>query len=427
MSKELLEKIKGKLTEEEFTEVSNYINKQVVALGTDEAFALTDTDGEIRAFKQRVRLSAADGTLIQPVPNGPFVISAQGYEALTEASGTVVVFPDKIHVHGQPQANPYVDRDITNGRTLAVHARAVAFRFSSKGIPQVCDWSTMFDCPSYRMIDLLAKAKKFKGAFKLLPIGAKPDGASNWAKYSFDEATNLWLNTDLDEVLDWYGQIINREKKAIDFAQTFARRNAVKHLLGLQKAPGPVWDVTILCWRPTEGSIVKWDMTTYKTNVLDRVAQVIQGTGSFMQRKITQGADHIEDNLDRASVDTELAQADDKAQDMGDFIDITPEPVAQGATAALDLAPAVNEDVADTAKNEPASPPSPPMPKTNRWKLSAAEQSIMANYEFGKKSWPALHARALKETGIKASQITPALAEKVWSKINNYLDQGEEA
>ena len=99
-----------------------------------------------------------------------------------------------------------------------------------------------------------------------------------WAKYPFDESTALWVNTAHPESLNWYAQILNREKKAIDFAQTFAKRNALKHLSGIQKAPitkyvqsgkftNPVyadpWTFPVLCWRPTSGNIVKWDATRY--------------------------------------------------------------------------------------------------------------------------------------------------------------------
>jgi len=66
-----------------------------------------------------------------------------------------------------------------------------------------------------------------------------PNGDENatWARYPFDESSNLWINTAHEEALQWYAQIINREKKAIDYAQTFARRNAMKHLLGSRRRP----------------------------------------------------------------------------------------------------------------------------------------------------------------------------------------------
>jgi len=258
------------------------ISKDVVALGTDDAFALRDADGEIRAFKQRLDLSVTEGTLIQPVYNGPYVISAQGYEVWAEAAGASVIFPKEVLVDGQWCQNPAVVRDSTNRRILCIYARAVAFRFSSKGIPQISDWTTIFDTPSYRLIDLLGKAKKYPQAFRLLPgeMGA-PEEKGTWASYPFDESTTLWVNTAHEEALTWYAQILNREKKAIDFAQTFARRNALKHLSGLQKVPGdkPQWSIPILCWRPMGGNIIKWDASRY-SQVQDRVSKLIENRGA---------------------------------------------------------------------------------------------------------------------------------------------------
>ena len=152
------------------------VRKDIVVLGTDEAFALRDADGDIRAFKQALTLSQAAGTLIQPVPGGPHVISAQGYEVWAKEVGASVIFPKEVLVDGQWQQNPAVIRDPENRRILAICARAVAFCFSSKGIPQVTDWTTIFDTPSYRLIDLLGKAKKFPQAFRLYPSEmGKPD------------------------------------------------------------------------------------------------------------------------------------------------------------------------------------------------------------------------------------------------------------
>ena len=142
----------------------------ILVLGEDQAFALRDKDGDIRCFAQKLTLSEKDGTLVQPVPGGPFVVSAQGYEWWANASGACVIFPSEVLVDGQWKMNPYVDRDKTNRRILAIYARAIAFRFSDKGIPQVSDWTTIFDTPSYRMVDLLGKAKKFPQAFRLLPV-----------------------------------------------------------------------------------------------------------------------------------------------------------------------------------------------------------------------------------------------------------------
>lgn len=254
-------------------------DKNIAVLGTDDVFKLTDQGGEIRAFRSVVRLSSSAGTLVQPVYNGPYVISAQGYEQLEEAAGVVKMKPQQVLVDGEYQSNPYTKYDPKNGRPLQVFCRTISFRFTSKGIPQVSDWTTIFDVKAYRLIDLLAKAKEFPQAFRLLPIDAKPEDAGTWAKYDFDDATCLWVNTSHPQALDFFKQIINREKKILDFAQTFSARNSVKHLLGLQRVPGqevidqngkkstrPIntWAVPVICWRPINGSLVKWDLTRYK-------------------------------------------------------------------------------------------------------------------------------------------------------------------
>lgn len=278
-------------------------SKNVVALGVDEAFALTDQDGQIKAFKSTLQLSIAEGTLIQPVPGGPAVVSAQGYEVWAERTGTSVIFPKEVLVGTEWRPNPYAERDPKNRRILAVHARAVAFKFSSMGIPQVSDWTTVFDTPSYRMIDLLGKAKKFPQAFKVLPKDMKPgeEEKGTWASYPFDESMDLYINTSHNEVITWLAQILNREKKAMDFAQTFAKRNALKHLSGLQRAPGNQWQLPVLAWRPTGNNVVKWDVTQY-SQLQDRVASMIEGDNSgFGDTKVKQL--EIKSGIERASDD----------------------------------------------------------------------------------------------------------------------------
>jgi len=300
----------------EIVELENKIvalkSKNVVALGTDEAFMLTDKDGQIKAFKTMLNLSVNEGTLVQIgwKNDSPVAISAQGFEAWAEKTGASVIFPKDVLVGDTLKPNPYMERDPKNNRVLAVHCRAVAFKYSPMGLPQVCDWSTIFDVPSYRMIDLLAKAKKTPQAFKLLPEGMSPESNNNetWAKYSFDESTNLWLNTSHNEVLDWFSSIINREKKAMDFAQTFARRNALKHLSGLQKPPDNVhkWSFPVLSWRPTGNNIVKWDQTQYE-QLQKRVAGMIEGNDEFesgetRQIEIKKGVETISHELDTPEI-----------------------------------------------------------------------------------------------------------------------------
>jgi len=290
--------------------LTGVIRKDVIRLATDEVFALRDNDGEIRAFKQALTLSDKAGTLIQPVPGGPYTVSAQGYEVWQEAAGACVIFPSEVLVNNEWQHNPAVIRDERNGRILMIYARAVAFRFSSKGIPMVSDWTTIYDTPSYRMIDLLGKAKQFPQAFTLLPVEMVPDRSGTWAKYAFDEATNLWMNTTHDEALKWLASIINREKKSIDFAQTFAKRNALKHLSGIQKSPGPQWTIPVVSWRPTNGNVIKWDATQYAA-LQNRVGKMVSGDRSeFAQIEMQHGAERVSDDETAAVMEAEEAPED---------------------------------------------------------------------------------------------------------------------
>ena len=244
--KGLLAKIEEKVPQESkeiIQLVTDIEDKNLAILGQDEVFKLRDSSGEIRAFRSVLHLAATNGTLIQPVPKGPFVISAQGYEQWEEAAAAITMKPPDIWVYGEKKSNPYMERE--NGHLIAIHCRTVAFRFTNKGIPQVSDWIEIFNLPKYRLIDLLAKAKNCPQAFRLLPVGQKPpedsftarvgqydaeeekrkfhdeDIVPAWASYSFDESTNFWVCTSHPEALTWYSQILNMEKKAIHFAQTF--------------------------------------------------------------------------------------------------------------------------------------------------------------------------------------------------------------
>ena len=71
MDNQLMTWVKGKSQEEIAGYLEKIKNRDIVVLGTDEAFVLRDSKGEIKAFKQNVALSAANGGLIQPVPGGP--------------------------------------------------------------------------------------------------------------------------------------------------------------------------------------------------------------------------------------------------------------------------------------------------------------------------------------------------------------------
>ena len=404
-----LEEVKNLIPEAKYDILQGYLQKNIISLGEDEAFALRDNDGkgEIRAFRQRVTLSKAEGTLIQPVYNGPFVISAQGYEVWAEAAGACVIFPKEVLVGNDWKQNPFAERDPENRRILAVHARAVAFRFSSKGIPQVSDWSTIFDTPSYRMIDLLAKAKDKPQAFKLLPKGINPDESNNttWAEYVFDEATSLWINTSHDEALKWFSQIINREKKSMDFAQTFAKRNALKHLSGLQKAPAETWTLSVLCWRPTSGNIIKWDATQY-IKLQDKVGSLITGTGEDFET--TKQIEHKKDDIV-----VEKKQGSEKVSDEEGFEGIESE-IDPEDQPAIDKKP--DETTQELIKKDE------PEPKELD-DLSLEDQKTFDNYKIGLEAFPDEYAAATDQLGLVGKTISIKDMQAIYDIVNASLNE----
>jgi hypothetical protein len=365
------------------------VKNNVLALGTDEVFALRDAEGEIKAFKRTLLFSDKEGTLIQPVPSGPFVISAQGYEYWSENVGANVIMPPEVLVDGVYQQNPYVIRDPQNRRILAIYCRAVAFRFSPMGLPMVSDWTTIFDNPSYRLIDLLAKAKNKPQAFKLLPIGMQPpdDEKSTWTSYPFDESTNLWVNTSHEEALTWYSQILNREKKSIDFAQTFARRNALKHLSGLQKSPtGNTWKVTVTAWRATSGNIVKWDSTHY--GALREKAQKLASGDRREFKQIESHSSGIErvENDDITDFDGE-----------GEAYDVTPTTAAPVSTAG--------------------------QPPPNVRPLNEDELRLINNLKVAKEQFRDEYTAACLEIGIEPdADHSPGMAAQLMKIINRIVD-----
>ncbi len=393
------------------------LHKQhIAALGEDEAFVLADKQGNIKAYKQRLTLSLENGGLVQPVFNGPCVVSAQGYEMWAEASGTCVIFPKSVTVDGVEQANPHVIRDPNNRRILNIYARAVAFRFSSKGLPMVADWTTAYDVPSYRLIDLIAKAKKTPQAFKLLPADmGTPEEKGTWGRYPFDETMSLWVNSAHDEALKWYGEILNREKKALDFSQTFARRNACKHLSGLQKAPGAVWDIPVICWRPTGGSLVKWDSTTY-ANVQRRIESLGEGQNFAalgegekpMTIELRKGTERMDDEPD-------MIGAEDEER--------APEPDA----AALDMAPGQNGTYGHAPdKPSPAASTVPSQEAPAAPLLSEADEKALANYHTTRENFPDEDAEARRRLGIAPhADVTPAQAQELYRIASAIVDGSE--
>jgi hypothetical protein len=411
-TEKLMHTVKDLVPVEVYKNLDKIVKRDITVLGTGEVFTLRDSQGEIKAFRSTLTLSADKGELIQPGYNKPWVISAQGYEKWQEAAGASVIFPKTVVVNGEVSGNPHVDRD-KKGNIVSVTARAVAFRFSDKGLPVASDWTTILDLNQYKMIDLLAKAKKFPQAFKLLPIDMNVDESvdGTWTAYYFDESTRLWVNTAHKEAMGWYSQIWNRSKKAVDYAQTFCKRNATKHLSGLQKAPGPNWQIPVICWRPTGNNLVKWDATQY----------------SQLQDKVDSLADDGNVQVD-AGVETAITE-DEELEAHEAVIDIEDHPEDQNGQVSPPESP--GEPVSEpppVESSEPVSPGSPlqddaPAPDPN----TVLKNNLMGVYEnfpeeFGKVcDQMNINPESIKT--INPHELSPRLGQEVLKKVSQLIDE----
>lgn len=258
----VLEKAYPKETEILKGFINALATQDVRILGENELFVIRSKDGKKAvSVKRPVDLSLADGSLTKlgDYNDAAVLISAQGYEKLGEAANINVLNPPTVVVDGRDEHNPHVRRD-ENGMVTEVICRAIAVGYTATGMPAKSDRTSIFNIGIYRMVDLIGKAKKNPDHFKILPKEMKPESEGTWAKYPLDEATCLWADTSHKEYITWIGQSINRLKKAVEFAQTFAQRNAIKHhpSIARQKPPGNAqqWRTSVYGWLQNEGKFM---------------------------------------------------------------------------------------------------------------------------------------------------------------------------
>ncbi len=389
--------------------------KNVVALAEGEAFALTDAEGRsIKATKRTVRLSAENGGLTQPVWNGPFVISAPGYAMLAHAAGAVVMNAPTVTVDGVAQQNPHVRRG-RDGSIMEVHCRAMAFRYNEHGQPMVSDRTTIFDTATYTLADMLGKAKKAKDAFRLLPAAIPaPAPKEEWACYRVDEAVNLWMRITHDEVITFLGQVLNRKKKALEFAQTFAQRNALKHLFGLAVVPGQeknhpvnVWDVPVVCWVPSDGGFIRFDTSRYaaSTQIIDALTEGRPVALPEAEKPLV---------VSRGTEEMSGADLDSEADPL-ENPDIY-------ETAQTARAGAAREMPTEEPEPDPVIMAEPELQSEPEW--TPEQMREWNNLRVAREDLPKEYATALKKLGLEEADVTPGTAGKVNGAISRIVDRG---
>ena len=386
-------------------------NKNVIALADGEAFTLLDAEGRnIKATKRTVRLSTENGGLVQPVWKGPYVISAPGYSMLAHAAGAVVMNAPTVTVDGVAQQNPHVRRG-PDGSIVEVHCRAMAFRYNENGQPMVSDRTTIFDTATYALADMVGKAKRQNDAFKLLPATMPaPDPKEEWACYRIDEAVSLWMHITHDEVISFLGQVLNRKKKALEFAQTFAQRNALKHLFGLAVVPGQadsplsVWDVPVVCWQPSDGGFVRFDTARYAES-----AKIIDALSEGRPVSLPQSQEPVV--ISRGTEEINGADMDGESDPL-ENPDIY-ESGAQMKEAEIEARP--TQESSDEPEPEQDPLEEAPTPQEEKdWK----------NLQVAMTEFDVEYAQALKNLGLQPDGANPRNAVKILHELNRILDGG---
>ncbi|EGW50071.1 hypothetical protein HMPREF1022_02893 [Desulfovibrio sp. 6_1_46AFAA] len=387
--------------------------KNVIALGDGEAFVLTDAEGRsIKATKRTVHLSAENGGLTQPVWQGPYVISAPGYSMLAHTAGAVVMNAPTVIVDGVEQQNPFVRRG-PDGTIIEVHCRAMAFRYNENGQPMVSDRTTIFDTATYALADMVGKAKRMKDAFKLLPSAVPaPIPPEEWACYRVDDAVNLWMKITHAEVINFLGQVLNRKKKALEFAQTFAQRNALKHLFGIAVVPGqgsgqncnPIsqWDVPVVCWAPSDGGLIRFDTSRYAVSTKVIEALSVGRPVALPEAKEPLVVSRGTDDVHGGDMDEEADPLEnpDRYENQESGMVMSP-PIEEPAVAASDT---------EQPQEEP----------TRDW--TAEELKAWKNLHVARENFPDEYATALADCGLTDEEVSPGNAAEINLAISSMLD-----
>ena len=226
-----------------------------------------------------------------------------------------------------------------------------------------------------------------------------------------------------EEVINFLGQVLNRKKKALEFAQTFAQRNALKHLFGISVVPGQigsnsisVWDVPVVCWTPSDGGLIRFDVSRYAAS-----AQIIDALAAGQPVALPEAGNSLV--VSRGSDEVRGADMDEETDPLEN-----PERYDEPDRAAMSMtipveemqATPTSEPVTGPSRNESADEAAP-----SDW--TEKERKAWNNLLVARKEFPSEYAEALAECCLTDAQVTPGNANEVNSAISRILDREEEA
>ena len=182
----------------------------------------------------------------QPV-GAPF-ITAEGYYALALAAGFTIQSPSTLRVGDVERGNPYIERDPETGSVDAVHVRKVVSGRNAAGDPIVRDQTVVFS-PWWYLLEELRRRAETSPAIRgtSFVIGERPSNPSRANIHEIKLPGGLAVGMEIDAADDTVRVALQRYagrlKKAVEIAQTFCDRNALRKALGVPASP-PMFNLT---------------------------------------------------------------------------------------------------------------------------------------------------------------------------------------
>lgn len=359
--------------------------------GDNELFVIRSPGGKAVATMRRVTLSVEEGSLTS-VPGVGIIPGAPAYKRLAEAANLLVINAPTVIVDGRVEQNPCVRRDV-DGHPEEVYCRAIALGHTATGIPCVSDRTVVFDLGTYRMVDLLAKAKRYPQAFRVGPRGCPPEEAG-WVEYRIDGVAAVFVDLSNPEAIDWLRSTQNRVKKAVEFAQTFAQRNATKHhpAIPIVKIPDGKSSVVVpvVGWLQVEGKF-KWNLEQYAQAM--EAAEQCSGNITAAGGATIKGVDHFDTEADMQGV----IEEDDTDAEPAETVPTSPRPAPQQTPGSL----------------FPADPVSDPTPANGKNKGPVASQAsikkIQSAIEF------------MGDGAVESAKKTLGIDKKIWGMTDDEI------
>lgn len=198
-------------------------------------------------------------------------IAAKGYLRLAGVAGLLTHDPGEVTgLDGIAKPNNYQDK--ASGLCFA---RRQCAGYTPLGHVFRTDRTVCHDVNLYNRIDLMAKCDSKPKVVQMLPAD-EPKPGPGWCKYPMDEAINIWLNIGCKEGMQTRISMANKEKKALDTAQTFAERNAIKAHPSCpteHKFFTNAITLRVKSWFTTEGTPAQLDAAVFAPDAEEKMAE----------------------------------------------------------------------------------------------------------------------------------------------------------